>query len=202
MIVQIKQICAIAKNSFKLAALLTIFGICEANKLSAETQLSTVVQNPLPARIHTMELNGYIWNKQIFEFVNAMFEKYFDQPFIPPSNRRVANFLQVYLGPDVVLNGEFQHPKGVITPKEIVSTLQNSEHPNNGCFVQRINFEIDNGSIVLVVFNSNLENQGVLEQCMLLAFARVVGGEVFETQAKPLTELKKLILSLTPTDEV
>ena len=70
--------------------------------------------------------------------------------------------------------------------------LQNSEYPNNGCFVQRINFEIDSGSIVLVIFNSTLENQDVLEQCMLLAFARAVGGEVYETQAKPSTELKNL----------
>ena len=65
-----------------------------------------------------------------------------------------------------------------------------------------INFEMDNGNIVLVIFNSILENRNALEQCVLLAFARAVGGEVHETQAKPSVELKKLILSLTPTDEV
>lgn len=153
--------------------------------------------SPVPSGIgQEIEFAGYIGDRSRLPQFEQLYGKFFSDDATIFSERRVASAIVVYIGPEVVLDGQFVKPPTYDIPESQLRALEALEYNDGECNLFPLYFKQPEEIIVLLVDDSETPTYHESAICILRTFALALGANDEELAAEDEHSLTELVTSL------
>ncbi|MDG1075679.1 MAG: hypothetical protein P8P65_03370 [Planktotalea sp.] len=143
---------------------------------------------------------GDIDNPEFLETTQDLGTEIFSHEFLVTNERKLAVAIAVFVGPDVVSDGQFIQPQDLYMDPRLLEIMSNKVFPDTGCRIERLWFENSNKYFVLLIESSEQPQIEYLEQCLLgsamTALGEELDGNPIQTAKEMRTQLDTLVETL------